>query len=69
MRIQGIFNMTEMAWRDDSGQNLTFTQFITGKGIPDEDEALLIKNTKYPENFLMTHRRANIHPSIIVCSV
>lgn len=69
MIIQGTFNFTEMAWKDESGKNLTFTQFVNGKGTPAHDDALLIKQTNSPKNFMMTHRRGNLNPSIIVCSV
>lgn len=70
MRIQGSFNSSAMAWQDDFGLNLNFTQLIPGKEIPSDDSfALLLKNKGDKENFKMTCRQGNGNPSAIVCVI
>lgn len=70
MRIQGSFNSSAMAWQDDFGLNLNFTQLIPGKEIPSDDSfALYLKNNGEKENFKMTCRRGNRNPSAIVCVI
>jgi hypothetical protein len=69
MRIQGRFDFTDNTWKDDSGNNLTFTQFVTQQYIPVGDHALYIKNTNEIENFTMGHRRGSTHQFITVCIV
>lgn len=70
MRIQGTFNSSAMAWQDDYGHNLNFTQLIPGKEIPTEDSfALFLKNSGDKENFAMTCRRGNLNPSAVICVI
>lgn len=70
MRIQGTFNSSVMAWQDDFGQNLTFTQLVPGKEVPTYNSfALFLKNSGDPDNFLMTCRLGNLNPSAIICAI
>ncbi|XP_056001841.1 uncharacterized protein LOC130048805 [Ostrea edulis] len=42
LRIQGTFDFTDMTWKDDNGNTLTFTQFVTEEYTPIGDHALYI---------------------------
>lgn len=68
MRIQGTFDFTDMTWKDDNGNNLTFTQFLT-EDVPKADRVLYIKNTHHKENFTMGYRRGAVHRFITICVV
>ncbi|XP_061179374.1 uncharacterized protein LOC133188000 [Saccostrea echinata] len=69
MIVQGNFDFVDMTWKDDSGANLTFTQFREGQAIPESESALFIKHTNNPTNFMMTSRKGNKNPSIVVCII
>ena len=70
MRTQGTFDDITITWQDDSGQNLSFTQFNAGKEIPDNSNAaIFIKPRNDPENYPMTSRLGNANPSMIVCVI
>lgn len=65
MRIQGTFNSSAMAWQDDFGLNLNFTQLLPGKEVPNDDSfALFLKNSGD-----MTCRRGALNPSAVICVI
>ncbi|XP_062569648.1 uncharacterized protein LOC134231687 [Saccostrea cucullata] len=70
MIVQGDFDFLDMTWKDDSGNNLTFTQFVDeSEAIPNSTSALIIKHTYNPSNFKMISRIGNKNPAIIVCII
>ncbi|XP_048739636.2 uncharacterized protein LOC125653984 [Ostrea edulis] len=68
MRIQGTFDFTDMTWKDDNGNNLTFTQLLT-EDVPKADRVLYIKNTHHKENFTMGYRHGVVHAFITICVI
>jgi hypothetical protein len=69
MRIQGTFDSTDNTWKDDSGNNLTFTQFVTQGYIAKRKEILILLPYQQNDNFIMGHRRGVKNPFINICIV